>query len=319
MQTRTYRSDSLPEGAHILNREWSRHQLSVPRGDTLRLCFSIRDITPHMSLSALAYGATATVRPQDRAEVLLIQMPRTGNGVASYAGGNTPMDSMNYALIDVPSVSQVHYSRDLDVLVLRIAQSQLMAQLEELLGRRPAETLRFEPGMARGTGAWAAWEPVAAALQALQRSSLADFPEPAMVAMERMVLSTLLLAQPHNHSAALLRPAPPIAPRHVRRAEEFIHANLARAPGTEEIARHAQVSVRALFDGFRAFRQTTPAAYVRSARLAAVRAELQRSSDGIADIARRWGFAHPGHFAAQYRQQFGEAPASTRRVLSPLH
>jgi transcriptional regulator GlxA family with amidase domain len=160
---------------------------------------------------------------------------------------------------------------------------------------------------------------VAAALDMLQRSSLADFPAPAMAAMERMVLSTLLLAQPHNHSAALLKPAPQIAPRHVRRAEEFIHANLARAPATEEIARHAQVSVRTLFDGFRAFRQTTPAAYVRSARLAAVRAELQRSADSVADIAQRWGFQHPGHFAAQYRRQFGEAPAATRRVLVPLH
>lgn len=319
MQSRTYRSDSLSEGARILNREWSRHQLSVPRGDALRLRFSIRDITPHMSLSALAYGAPATVRPQDRAEVLLLQMPRAGNGIASYAGGNTPMDHAHYALIDVPHVAQVHYSRDLDVLVLRIAQSQLMAQLEELLGHRPADALRFEPGMARGTGAWAAWEPVAAALDMLQRSSLADFPAPAMAAMERMVLSTLLLAQPHNHSAALLKPAPQIAPRHVRRAEEFIHANLARAPATEEIARHAQVSVRTLFDGFRTFRQTTPAAYVRSARLAAVRAELQRSADSVADIAQRWGFQHPGHFAAQYRRQFGEAPAATRRVLVPLH
>lgn len=32
MQHRTYQSSSLAEGAQILNREWSRHRVTVPRG-----------------------------------------------------------------------------------------------------------------------------------------------------------------------------------------------------------------------------------------------------------------------------------------------
>ena len=80
MQSRTYRSNSLVEGSSILNREWSRHQVLVHGGGKLRLRFSIRSITPDLSLSALAYGASATVRPEDRAAVLLLQMPRVGTG-----------------------------------------------------------------------------------------------------------------------------------------------------------------------------------------------------------------------------------------------
>lgn len=314
MQHRTYQSSSLAEGAQILNSEWSRHRVEVPRGHEMRLRFSIRSLTPDVSLSALAYGAQATVHPDERADVLLLQMPRRGAGRVSYSRANTAMDADHYALIDVQRVSQVYCSPELEMLVLRIAMPRMVGCLEELLGHRPEGVLQFEPTMARGSQAWAEWEPVAAALEVMQRSTLVDFPAPAVEAMERMVLSTLLMAQPHNFREALARPARAIAPRHVRRAEEFIHAHLQQPLSTVQIARHAGVSVRALFDGFRSFRQTTPAAYAREARLAAVRRDLLRGVDGVADVAQRWGFHHPGHFAAQYRRQFGETPTETQRL-----
>jgi len=316
MQHRTYQSSSLAEGAQILNREWSRHRVTVPRGHEMRLQFSIRSLTPDVSLSALAYGAQAMVQPEERADVLLLQMPRRGAGRVSYPRSNTPMDPDHYALIDVQRVGQVYCSAELEMLVLRIAMPRLLAHLEEALGHRPECGLQFDPTMARGSPAWAAWEPVAAALDVMQRSTLVDFPAPAVEAMERMALSTLLMAQPHNFREALARPTRAIAPRHVRRAEEFIHAHLRHPLTTGQIARHAGVSVRALFDGFRRFRQTTPAAYAREARLSAVRHDLLRGADGVADVAQRWGFTHPGHLAAQYRRQFGETPAETQRLNS---
>lgn len=314
MQHRTYQSSSLAEGAQILNREWSRHRVEVPRGHEMRLRFSIRSLTPDVSVSALAYGAQVTVHPEERADVLLLQMPRRGAGRVSYSRANTAMDADHYALIDVQRVGQVYCSSELEMLVLRIAMPRMRCYLEEFLGHRPEGALQFEPTMARGSQAWAAWEPVAAALEVMQRSTLVDFPAPAVEAMERMLLSTLLMAQPHNFREALARPARAIAPRHVRRAEEFIHAHLQQPLSTALIARHAGVSVRALFDGFRSFRQTTPAAYAREARLAAVRRDLLRGADGVADVAQRWGFHHPGHFAAQYRRQFGETPTETQRL-----
>jgi transcriptional regulator GlxA family with amidase domain len=60
--------------------------------------------------------------------------------------------------------------------------------------------------------------------------------------------------------------------------------------------------------------QTTPAAYVRAARLAAARADLQRGHGSVGDVAARWGFPHAGHFAVLYRRQYGEAPARTVRA-----
>lgn len=321
MQPRRYFSGSLSEGTCILSREWSRHRVGIARDAALRLRFSIRSLTPQLSISALAYGAAATVLPQDRADVLLLQMPRAGSAQVSYPDRSLRMDAGHYALIDVRHVAQVQCSAELDVLVLRIGIERVMQWLAQTLGCAPRAELALDPLMACGSPAWAAWAPVAAALDALERSPLANFPELAMHALEGMVISTLLTTQPNNYRDALLRPAPAIAPRHVRQAEHFIHANLARAPTTEQIAREAQVSVCALFDGFRRFRQTTPAAYVREARLAEVRAELLRGddSDSVASIARRWGFLHAGHFATSYRRRFGEAPSDTYRLRIRLH
>jgi len=39
-----------------------------------------------------------------------------------------------------------------------------------------------------------------------------------------------------------------------------------------------------------------------------------RAGDTVAAIAARWGFAHPGRFAAAYQQQYGTTPATTLRT-----
>lgn len=315
MQCRTYQSRSLEESSGILNREWSRHRVALPNpSEDVRLRFSIRPLGAHTSLSSLAYGASVLVQPEERAKVLLLQMPRAGSGLVSYGWGQSPLDARRYALIDVQQVAQVHYGAQLDMLVLRIGVPRLMEQLASLLGRMPKEDIVFAPHLVQGSASWDAWAPVAAALEALQRNPQADIPGQSLAALENLALTTLLLAQPSNYLDELRRPRRAAAPRQVRAAEEFIHANLHRALATEEIARHAGVSVRALFDAFREFRNATPAAYARRARLEGARRELEQGTHCIAEVAGRWGFPHAGHFAAQYRRHFGESPAQTARL-----
>jgi len=316
MQYRRYTSSSLEEGSSILNREWSAHRLTLSPGQSLRLRFSIRNLSPDISVSQLAYGASALVRPQERAEVLLVQMPRAGSSLVSYASGSNMLDERRYGLVDVRRVTQVQCSAHLDALVLRVRVSRLMSWLEKALGRKPVRDLVFHPSIEAGTPSWYAWEPVAAALEALHRNSETELPTPTLKALEEMVISTLLMALPNSYNEDLQKPPFPAAPRHVRLAEEFIQRSLTQPITVEEIAQHAQVSVRTLFDGFRQFRQTTPAAYVRQTRLAATRDDLLRGNGSVSEVARRWGFLHPGHFAAQYQRQYGESPAKTLRFHS---
>ena len=75
------------------------------------------------------------------------------------------------------------------------------------------------------------------------------------------------------------------------------------------------VSGRALYDGFRRFKGSSPIACLRSIRMQAVRKELLEGGDGGdgTNLAARWGFTHLGRFASSYQRIFGEKPSQTLR------
>jgi AraC-like DNA-binding protein len=142
--------------------------------------------------------------------------------------------------------------------------------------------------------------------------------------------SPLLLEQSlHNLTIAILRtfpnsyldagtdPDPPeqAHPAALRRAITFIETHLAEPIGLAEIATAARMSTRGLQAAFRRHLDTTPLRYLRTARIDAAHTDLlagdPTAGDTVSAIAARWGFAHPGRFAAAYRTQHGEAPTDT--------
>lgn len=129
------------------------------------------------------------------------------------------------------------------------------------------------------------------------------------------LIGTLLTWQPHSLSDALREHGKPLAPRHVKVVEEYIHANAAAELTPALLAEVAGVSVRSLFAGFREHRGTGPMAYLRTVRLERVRHDLLNNASvtSVSAAALRWGFAHLGRFSAEYRRSFGECPAQTLR------
>lgn len=132
--------------------------------------------------------------------------------------------------------------------------------------------------------------------------------------LERFVLTRVLLGGRHRWADALAdhddrtrlgRLAPVVA-----YVEE--HADAELTP--ELLARVGCVSVRTLHAAFADRLGVPPMAYVRSVRLARVRAELlagDPDSRRVTDVATRWGFFHQSRFAQQYRERFGELPSET--------
>jgi AraC-like DNA-binding protein len=101
----------------------------------------------------------------------------------------------------------------------------------------------------------------------------------------------------------------------IRRAAAFIDDNADQPLTVADLAEAARLSVRALQIGFQRELETTPMGYLRHVRLDAARRELVAADDDtlVADVARRWGFANLGRFAAHYRARFGENPGDTLR------
>jgi transcriptional regulator GlxA family with amidase domain len=82
-----------------------------------------------------------------------------------------------------------------------------------------------------------------------------------------------------------------------------------------EVAEVSGCSVRSLQLGFRQFRDTTPAAAIRRARLEAARQILAfgEGSRTVTDVAFEYGFTNPGRFAGLYKATFGVSPTEDLR------
>ena len=118
--------------------------------------------------------------------------------------------------------------------------------------------------------------------------------------------------KPHRFSPWLGRITPAM-PRHVKRAIEFMIANIAEPLTLDKIAAVSGVSERALQMGFRQFKMTTPMAYLRYLRLEAMHQDLKGGQPGmeLKEVGLRWGFLHMGRMAAEYRSRYGELPSET--------
>ena len=136
-------------------------------------------------------------------------------------------------------------------------------------------------------------------------------------AWEDLLLATLLETLPNDWAAAG-RPRPRALPYHVKRARDHIHAHARRKLTLADLAAAAGCSYRTLQAAFAEATGLSPMAYLRAVRMQAVHEALAAAGPGtsVAAIARDWGFAHPGRFAAEYRRRYGRSPAETLRAGS---
>ncbi|OXM56088.1 transcriptional regulator [Amycolatopsis thailandensis] len=194
---------------------------------------------------------------------------------------------------------------------LRIGAGLVRRELEALTGR-PASAVRFDfpLDLSLPSGKTVLLliesliEQLASGDPLLQREELRR-------SQIRCIVTALLLAQPHTHTAALREtPATP-HPRVLRSAIAFVEANLAEPLSLGRIAEAAGCSARTISEAFREKLGTSPMRYVRDLRLDRIRQELLSTGDQIGETAYRWGMTHLGRFARDYRSRFGEPPSAT--------
>lgn len=119
---------------------------------------------------------------------------------------------------------------------------------------------------------------------------------------------------PDDHSFEGRAPSGLAVPRDVRDALAYMRRALTQRITMPELAQLSGVPKRTLHRHFVAFVGAAPLEHFRRMRLAASReALLAPTGDAatVTDIATRFGFAHLGRFAADYRRRFAEAPSAT--------
>ena len=259
------------------------------------------------------YGAGVLSQASPTRGEYWLHLPLRGRMSFSAHGTTTDCDPRLAALTSATDACVLRSNAPTDRLCVSIKSEALVRHLEAMLDDAPGEPLRLAPSLSLEDGfgryfactlhEWAldfgAGEIAPGALAA------GDF--------EQLVMSSLLLSQPHNYSAALRLRRGRIAARDVRRAEEYIRANAADNVTLADLVRASGVAGRTLLKHFRDVHGVSPMRYLRNHRLCRIRDELRAGSAGnVSAVASRWGFAHLGRFAVEYRRRFGESPSSTR-------
>lgn len=195
-----------------------------------------------------------------------------------------------------------------------------VAQVAETHTGLPAADLRFESIEPASKAAGAGWaRTVAFGCQQLISSRATEISP--LIAQEMTWLTAAAMLETFPNTAMTVdyaRGPGWVPPAAVRRAVAFIDANPERPITLDHIAAAAGITGRALQYGFRRHYDTTPTGYLRQVRLERAHHELAAAGPGagstVAAIARKWGWANPAHFAAAYRQHYGQPPSHTLRA-----
>lgn len=267
------------------------------------------------TLSAMSYGGDVRVEPSRLSDFYLLMLPYSGKAEVEAGGRLVAAHGELGTILNPTEQVAMRWSADCAKLMVRIERAALEQQLSAMLGRPLREPLNFRLAIPKdGPGAnW--WPFVQLLISHVEHQGRSGANAVSLELLETALLTSLLEGQVHNYSDSLHSRACTVAPRHVRLVETFIEDHAADPIGIEDLVKASGVSGRALFDGFRRFRDTSPMAHLRTVRLRRVRDDLLSASEGVtvSAVASRWGFFEFGRFAGQYRQLFGETPSQTLR------
>lgn len=107
--------------------------------------------------------------------------------------------------------------------------------------------------------------------------------------------------------------------RLVNKVRDHLLAHHEQGITVPDLCRQFHVSRRTLHNSFYQVMSISPAAYLRSVRLNAVRRELKNPTsafDSVQHAAAAWGFWHLSQFACDYKHLFGELPSTALRTRS---
>lgn len=314
-----FRTSDLDEARDRVARVFCDHRLRVTdRSRRIGAEMYFRPIRG-IGVGRMRYGASVAIDPGRLDNFALIQMPIRGTEVVEH-GGQTINSSPEVATVLSPSLPvSIRHDAGTEKLFIKIDRDSLERHCRQHLGGDLRHPVEFHPGMALQDARCLSWVRLMNWLCTEIGHETADggamLDSPLFAAqIEQMVITTLLLCQPHNYSERLAQDGPSIAPHFVKRTERYIE-ECAHEPLTiGDLAEHAGTSTRSLFAGFRKYRDTTPMQYLKDVRMKRVHDDLLRASPDAATVtgvAMRWGFTHLGHFAVDYKRCFGESPSAT--------
>jgi AraC-like DNA-binding protein len=269
------------------------------------------------SVNYVAYGAEVEIDPGRLDRFFLLQVPLTGTAEVRCGTAHVAASPETASLLSPTLPTLMTWHRGCNKLIVLIDRHVVEAHLSAMLDRH-VDHVEFDANVSM-TG------PVGEAIRAhamlMQHAANQSVTLPAGTGrlvqreLRNGLVGLLLSGIAHDRSALLANPTVSPAPGHVKRAEDFLRAHPDRDISVSELATISGVSLRALQEGFRRFRNITLTEAIRDARLVHWRQLLEEPPEGagVGTLAIAAGLTHLGRAAALYAKRYGETPSETLR------
>jgi AraC-like DNA-binding protein len=316
----TFKSRNLDEAVDFLYGKDLVFEVARQEKSALNTVVSGMYLPDGLYIGLTEYGARATVEATPRRMDYWLLVPTRARMETAVHKRQYVSDPRRAFLFSYPSMGphRIAVEEGAARIMVVLTDASLRRQLAALLGA-PIDSvfnppLEFAPvvDLTRGYGR---------NIARLSRALLADLERGGAVArnamalgsLEQFIINELLLSHWHNYSEAIHGRASAVGPRDLRRAIDYMEANLKSPVKLTDIVEASGVPGRTLMKHFEAFRGVSPMQYLRRARLEQVNQELRtgETRGTISDLAMSWGFTHMGRFSAEYRRHFGETPSET--------
>ncbi len=298
-----------------LAKSYKDHLLTVAPGEKLRAVHHQAQLS-NISINYLEYGAEVGITTNKLENFYLIQIPIAGTTCNQADGAEQLILPGTGLIIDCNIDVSQHWSADCCQIQIKIDRAALEQQLNRLLGAPINQAIRFdllidldEPKMA----SW--WRFIEFLIAEFEAGDSGMTTGPATDLIEQSIMINLLSSQRHNYSEALSAQEAGVVPAHVKKAEQYIRDNITRNISIHDLVKVCEVSERALYNGFRRFRHTTPMNYLRAYRMERVHEDLLSAGpeQSVTEIATHWGVTQLGRFASFYKLVYGQSPSDTLR------
>lgn len=278
------------------------HRLTPMYGWRSALCHLDYIPVGDMGIGTIGFGETQVHVPE-LADYHLFIACLTGHAHATVEQKDYRIDRTRGLIIAPGEQMLATFSPDCEQIFVRIGKRAI----ERHSG---IHHLQFRRSVDLGAPALVPWlHQIATIASDPQTSRLIETRAEIAAEYEQLLLSLLLAGQAHHDAQPR---GCTIAPRSVKRAEDFIHSRFADPLSLADIAEASGVPTRTLLDSFRNFRGTSPIRYLRNVRLDHARLRLIRGeTETVAEAAMESGLMHLGRFSREYWERFGEKPSET--------
>jgi len=273
-----------------------------------------------LSVVEIDYGAALEIEPQTGKDAYVIQTTLAGTYVADGPGGALTC-ARGTTIIGSPSVpSQFVLGEQCRRLCILVNRQQIETAFSAHFGFSSPRPIEFGRQVSQQDGLSQRWRALGQFLLAEMKTRSSHQRNPVIdQQIESVVISTLLCD--HLASAGGVVPGTykQVLPHYVKRAMEYLRANLQQSPAMSDVAAHCGVSERTLQLAFRKYKGATPMDYLRQLRLNQARAELLNVAPergAVTRIALKYGFNHLSAFSHEYEKLFGELPSATLAMRS---